>query len=385
MSNDIKNSIELLGLTITSKNGDTIDIRHIFSQVTIYEDIFSHYLTGHILIKDTSDIVKNLPIIGGEKVYLLFYDGVNTTSLIFDMRISAEPESVKSETGKDKVNMYIFNIVSDAYYNSQFQRISHKFKDSSWSIIDDIVHFYLKSDKIVENSLSEMIEFVSNHLTADEIISYICSESNDAIFFEHARQKFTFNTLSNMINQATSEDFYTVNNFEQSTGINHILAFKFDRKFDNVASYKKAQFGQTVYKPNLDTYGYEKESKTLDEILGDEIPMMGANKIFLPELSTVDNHIGITYSDMDSKLYRNMKIQMMMNYNLVCQMNGSLNRVLGSTINLNIPSNDNENATNASFSGKWLLAQIKHTIDNDMNYKQNVRLIKNAFANNNKV
>ena len=38
-----------------------------------------------------------------------------------------------------------------------------------------------------------------------------------------------------------------------------------------------------------------------------------------------------------------------------------------------------------NFSGKWLITQIKHNVNSTLEYKQNLRLWKNSFANNGKV
>jgi len=387
MSN-IKNSAYIYKMTITSKNGEVIDIKNIFKNFNIYENMFSHFLTGDILLQDTSDILKNLPIIGGEDVEIQFGEETNNSAMVFDMVIVAEPQQLEHQTGKNKTENIFLRLASKSAINNRFQRISQKFKDEKSSIVDKMVRLYLKSTKALSQASQAgngNIEFVANNWLATDIIDYICNQSKDAFFFEHNRQFFTFDTLTNLINQSITLELYTVKDFEQSLGINHVLAWKFDTKFDLESSYLASMFGQTVYKPSLENYGYEKKNKSLDEILGSELPLMGSNKLFKEDFSTQDNHIALTYKDIDSKLYRNMIIQTLQHYNLVVQTRGSSDRKCGDMIRFNMPSIDNTQAVNENFSDKWLITQLKHSINSTLEYKQVMRLWKNSFANNPKV
>ena len=385
MSN-IKNSANILQFNIISKNGDVLDLKNIFVNLNIYESMFSHFITGDIMLKNTADIVKNLPIIGGEDVSLVFGDASESNMMYFDLVVVSEPQQVGSGTGKDKAEFIFLKLTSKTFINDKFQRISQKLKSSKSNIIQNMTYTFWKSNKSVSGDVDGEIELVANNWLPSQVIEYICGQSKDALFFEsNDSENYTFDTLANLIQKEPQTELFPASTFEQSTGLNHVLSYRFDTKFDLKNSYIMSMFGQTVYKPSLENYGYERKSKSLDEISGSEIPLMGSNKLFKEGLSTPDNNIILTYQDVDSKLYRNMMIQTLQHYNLLVVTKGNSQRKVGDTINFDLPSVDNAKELNNNFSGKWLITQIKHNVNSTLEYKQNLRLWKNSFANNGKV
>ena len=55
---------------LLTTSGNEYDIRNLVQNINIYEDIFSHTVSGDILLKDTINLVMNGPIIGQEKLLL---------------------------------------------------------------------------------------------------------------------------------------------------------------------------------------------------------------------------------------------------------------------------------------------------------------------------
>ena len=55
---------------IISTTGNEFDVIDIVESINFYENLFSNTITGSIIIKDTTNIVMNLPIIGEEKLKL---------------------------------------------------------------------------------------------------------------------------------------------------------------------------------------------------------------------------------------------------------------------------------------------------------------------------
>lgn len=56
--------------TIITTSGKNFDLKQIIEEINIYEDIYSSTITGSITIKDTTNVVMNLPIIGEERLSL---------------------------------------------------------------------------------------------------------------------------------------------------------------------------------------------------------------------------------------------------------------------------------------------------------------------------
>jgi hypothetical protein len=84
------------------------------------------------------------------------------------------------------------------------------------------------------------------------------------------------------------------------------------------------------------------------------------------------------------KQHLNVILSTLQHYNLVVQINGSLRRKVGDKVIFNLPSFDNT-PINQNFHNEWLILQIKHIVESNLTYKQNMRLFKNAFFDNPKV
>ena len=65
---DIKyaGEVELQELILISSSGTTIDLTELVININMYESVFSHAMSGNILIADTNNLAVNLPIIGQE-------------------------------------------------------------------------------------------------------------------------------------------------------------------------------------------------------------------------------------------------------------------------------------------------------------------------------
>lgn len=60
-------------IRIVSYTGFEINIKSMTTDFSIYEDIYSNYLSGSIVFSDSQNLVKNTPIIGNEDIYITFY------------------------------------------------------------------------------------------------------------------------------------------------------------------------------------------------------------------------------------------------------------------------------------------------------------------------
>ena len=56
--------------SIITTSGKTFDIKQIVEEINIYENIYTASVTGSILVKDTTNIVNNFPIVGEERLVL---------------------------------------------------------------------------------------------------------------------------------------------------------------------------------------------------------------------------------------------------------------------------------------------------------------------------
>ncbi len=380
--NDVLNLCNLYSINIVSKNGESLDLSNVFMKIEIYEDIFSHYLTAMLSIKDTSDMLKNFPVIGGEYVEIAFADSAYNSARFFDFYVEEVMPQTQSSNELNKNVSLIFKLASADHINALNKRFSYKFEDTSYSILNTIFSS-INSKRIVQSIESEQMEFVANFWNVDEIIDYISYQNKDSLFFETSDQ-YRFETLNNLVSQSPVHELFMMTNVESKVGLNTVQQYQFDKYFSILKMLNIGGFGKTVYKPSIENYGYEMEKKTLNDVYDNDFKMMGSNKPFQAFLSSFDNDIDVDYDDLESSLTRNIILSTAQNYNLTLQINGSLKRKAGDVVKFNLPSFDNQ-PINQNFQNDWLILQIKHIIEANRSYKQNIRLFKNAFFNNAKV
>jgi hypothetical protein len=384
MQNNVFNPCDIYSVTIVSKNGVELDLIAVFNQIDIYEDIFTHFIQATLSLKDTNDMMRTFPIIGGEKVIISFKDHDEGGSKWLDFSVVEVMPQPQITDENRKSNFMILRLISEDSINGNLIRFSKKFEDTMFGIMNEVLAVNLNSVTLVESSTSAdtILNFVANYWNLDELIDYMCSQSMDTMFFQTI-DGYRIEKLSYLVAQKPIQKFRLLTDLEDKGSSLSVFQYKFDKHFNLTKSFNVNAFGKTVYKPSLENYSFEKEEKKLEDIY-DEYPLMGANQPLLKALSTETNQVSVDYLDLDSALKRNLILQTLQNYNLVVQMNGSVGRRVGDVVVFNVPSFNNS-IINEHYQYNWLILQIHHIIGCDKTYKQVIRLFKNAFFNNTKV
>jgi hypothetical protein len=384
MQNNVFNPCDIYSVTIVSKNGAELDLIAVFNQIDIYEDIFTHFIQATLSLKDTNDMMRTFPIIGGEKVIISFKDHDEGGSKWLDFSVVEVMPQPQITDENRKSNFMILRLISEDSINGNLIRFSKKFEDTMFGIMNEVLAVNLNSVTLVESSTSAdtILNFVANYWNLDELIDYMCSQSMDTMFFQTI-DGYRIEKLSYLVAQKPIQKFRLLTDLEDKGSSLSVFQYKFDKHFNITKSFNVNAFGKTVYKPSLENYSFEKEEKKLEDIY-DEYPLMGANQPLLKALSTETNQVSVDYLDLDSALKRNLILQTLQNYNLVVQMNGSVGRRVGDVVVFNVPSFNNS-IINEHYQYNWLILQIHHIIGCDKTYKQVIRLFKNAFFNNTKV
>lgn len=384
MQNNVFNPCDIYSVTIVSKNGVELDLIAVFNQIDIYEDIFTRFIQATLSLKDTNDMMRTFPIIGGEKVIIAFKDHDEGGSKWLDFSV-VEVLPQPQITDENRKNTFmILRLISEDAINGNLIRFSKKFEDTMFGIMNEVLAFNLNSVTLVESFTSSdtILNFIANYWNLDELIDYMCSQSMDTMFFQTI-DGYRIEKLSYLVAQKPIQKFRLLTDLEDKGSSLSVFQYKFDKHFDITKSFNVNAFGKTVYKPSLENYSFEKEEQKLEDIY-DEYPLMGSNQPLLKALSTETNQVSVDYLDLDSALKRNLILQTLQNYNLVVQMNGSVGRRVGDVVVFNVPSFNNS-IINEHYQYNWLILQIHHIIGCDKTYKQVIRLFKNAFFNNAKV
>lgn len=96
-------------------NGSSVDLSSLYKKIELYEDLFSPYITGKILIEDAYNFPEKFPVIGQEKIELTFKSDIDDLPKVeLVLRVYKLDSHRLGETGK--VQQYVLHIMSEGGY-----------------------------------------------------------------------------------------------------------------------------------------------------------------------------------------------------------------------------------------------------------------------------
>ena len=66
----VTTGFEIISLDIVLKNGKEISLKGLYQEINLYDSVFSHCLTGNILITDSIGLINNLQFDGQEGILI---------------------------------------------------------------------------------------------------------------------------------------------------------------------------------------------------------------------------------------------------------------------------------------------------------------------------
>jgi hypothetical protein len=203
-------------ITITSTNGFTQNITNQVVGVELFEDMFSPFLSGNIIVKESLDLINLIPLVGEEFVKIK----INTPSFqgvgqVIDNDFYIYKMSDIEITG-DKNKVYRLHFISPESIVDVNKRISKSFSGKVTDIVKEIVNnqtygFETKKFLNLEDSTNNT-KYVSNFWSPVKNINYLADNSvsidNDPnyLFFEN-RTGFNFISLTRLYKQPSTQLF----------------------------------------------------------------------------------------------------------------------------------------------------------------------------------
>jgi hypothetical protein len=127
-------------------HGEGFDIKGIVSKILITENIFTHTLTGSLIIDDGVGLIEKAPIIGSEKILITFKNPAAKILNALEFRITSIANRKPKEGTRLGVT-YILNIKSEESIINSTKRISQSYKGNIGQIVKKIYDDHLKTKK----------------------------------------------------------------------------------------------------------------------------------------------------------------------------------------------------------------------------------------------
>lgn len=405
--------------TLTSiASGNKLNITNQVLAIQIFEDLFSSFTSGNIIVKESLDILNSLPITGQEWLDL----EIRTPT--FDPK-----EDIKGRFFVYKISDRDYVAERNVVYKLHFIS-EHALKDAATIIskgykgkVSDIAKEILK-DWVTEDNIGEIEEtknnnrYVSNFWTPSKNLNFLC---NNAISMDdfpsylafQNRKGFNFISLHKMYKSDEKQSFSF--NFKGReilpTGqavrliendYKRINSIELPDSFDNVYKMTKGAFASTLHSYDVvskeykvDYYQYRDKFKAEDHLNTFPLTPKKMEEYFNPKASVLTDfrQYGLFNQYGDVSNYRIMQERIATliqseGISIRIVVPGRTDYTVGQKVNVEImkpePTSGDDNKDDQrdnTFSGNYLIAAINHNINRER-HECSIELIKDSWLKN---
>lgn len=284
-SNDLRfaGDVTVDYIIITSlTTGNTLNVTNQVLTVNIYEDLFSPFITGNLILSDSLDLINIFPMMGEEIITLR----ISTPTLNNDTCIQGIFYIYKMsdrEEIADSNRVYQLHFISKEAITDINTKISKSYSGK----ISDIVKDILTSDEGLElhegdiknyviEDTSNHIKYVSNYWNPVKNLFFLTDHAKNIgdnsvfVFFEN-RNGFNFRSLDGLNQGEVIEEFYQDNSDDSinkaSSGSRRVLKLDYRRiieltipvEFDYIDRVSQGMYGSTMFGYDLTTKIFSKK------------------------------------------------------------------------------------------------------------------------------
>lgn len=398
-------------ITLLSPTGSSVSLMHLYSEINVFEDLFSQTMSGNIVVHDSLDLINKIPILGYEYLIIVFGKPGQSTLLKKIFR-------VYKITDRTKINQqhesYILHFISEEMLLSEKILVSKSYKEKQISdIIQDIAKNYLgiNSEKLstsrIETTygLNNIIipswhPFYAINWLAKRAIGI--DKTSSFVWFENING-FNFTSIETLFKKAPIDKIHVS---PKTAGINRDDQTNIEISQKGVESYLFRDVFDTLKNINYGMYGGElitfdpirrriatnilkhssffkstKHAEKYPILIGEKDRFKKeideyttANRKVYPAISNIDDikygkgKISQRANNVEKwMLQRDMYLSSIHSMRMTLIIPGSLNYSVGNTIDLKLPVLEEqekpEKKLDQLFSGKYLITAVRHKID----------------------
>lgn len=397
-------------LSITSYDGSVeYDIRQVFEELNIFENILLPCMSGNIVIRDAVGLSAKINFDGSE--YLNVKISKFEDEMEFDRKFIIYKQSERKEVTQNS-EMYVLHFVSEEFILSQQKKIKQSFKGTYSEIIQRIMKDYLKINFVFpeianiaptkglhnvvapNKSPFDVIEMLTKQSVSQEgSPDYLFWQNNLGYNFMPISMLISYDPLTTInfgaknvgatdevYNLFGARDLKVISQFNMAENIqNGVYASKFigfdpltrtiqttNISHNNVYGLNKNHANE---KP-LNTNVYNKEKKMAKDMFDSKVTLYHFE---LPRMenSYLKSNDSQTASVIDDthnyKVQRKVIFQNLMQKRLRVTMPGNFLLYTGSCVQLNVPNRfiDSSEEGDKTLSGKYLITATRHIIRYD--------------------
>lgn len=417
MSEETEN-LSYLGQTTVNRvdlisfDNKRINIAGMFSEISIYEDLFSNTMSGHILIEDSLDLINSVPLIGQEQIII----ELQTPTLLEKIVKSFYIYKLQYRTSTKRSQTYMLNFCSKELIFSTNSKVSQAF---SGNITDNVVKIFKderylasKRDLLIDKTKNSY-KFIAPYWTPIETINWLAGKSINErgvpnyLFYE-TNKSFEFVSVDTLV-QSNPERDYVYSDVDANTAYGSSNVSNMEEKYNIVESISTAttfdylrNLNAGMYSSRLVTYDMTTKtinSNTFDYIKDfdksahlesnplktDDLIRKKIASLYFIEKNNYQSGQLIKQGYSDFFLQRNSLIEQLSAFKISIKVPGRTDMKVGMTVNFRmsgirqITRDEIEEATSSDYySGKYLITAIRHQINNGA-HTMHMEIVSDSF------
>ena len=403
-------------LKIISSTGIDFDLRGMYESLNVFEDLFSPFLVGELLIRDGMNLIQHFPIIGQEKIQITFFTpGLGKNKVAFE--VSGISERVYDPTGKQQI--YTLYLSSPERMNNMTTRVSKAYEGTISDMVGKIYEEYLLDDDYPVEFLAETTlhthKFVIPNKKPIDAINWLSkratSEKNPEqanFLFYQTLDGFKFLSPSTLMNQREVQEYRydPLRSAYNSAGqrdvvreLQNIKSHSIEDSNNRVEQMKRGMFASKLITHDLVTQQWNEHKYTYADKF-DSIPHIEQHPLtsrmqttmntkedsvfrFYPKHKGSQDEIDNNDRAEEWVLQRKSLIQQLSGMTLSLELPGDSSRRVGDIVGVKLPTPEpkhNEIKWEDQYlSGKYMISAIKHTITKD-DYTMKAELIRDSVS-----
>lgn len=388
-------------IQILTSQGFYQDISAQVIAVTIYEDIFSPFISGTLEVRDSLDLLNVFPL-NGEEFLDLKVSTPTLESGNIDSRFYIYKMSNRTMMG-DRTAVYTLSFISQEAILDLNNKLSRSFEGKCSDIAKTVINELIKDMKpykpMVIEETSNSTKFISNFWSPVRCINDVSETaintngSASYLFFEN-RHGFNFVSLELLYNSSIYQTFI-YDNYVRDTQINSLQSIKnveedYKRirnitvpvQYDYIDRARSGMYGSRLFTYDIMTkrvvnksYDALKNHNTQKHL--NKFPLISDNARYKPEslMLNMTKYTGnfTGYGDVTNTSSIQNRISLLAHINankIELTIPGRMDYTVGLRVNLKLFKNEPNNKEDTEIldemlSGSYIISAISHYINRD--------------------
>jgi len=399
------------GCLIVGSSGRRVNIIDQVGELNIYQSLDSPFMSGNIMLVDSSGITETLPLLGQERLLFSLNTPGHPTSINFNDYHAIIYNVEKRFQQTDREQVLILNWTTLEHYKNLRTKISKSFKGNISDIVATILsnEDYLGSKKPLHIEKTKNVRkyvipnlnpFQTINLLKEEALSSL-EEAPHYLFYENP-EGIHFRSLDSLIGQKGTLNVPHKQTYKSQPqdeprqieeSLTTILSWEVDDNSNNFLNVKLGMLSSTLYyhdifNKNIQKFEYDysntfgKRNKTNQEnkAVGTLIPQAKIDdkiiseytnsKIFVHPTASDNLHTEGTDNNAEEWLQESASRKLQRDYfTLKLETYGDTDIMCGDMVNVQIPSNkplptagSTTEVMDPLLSGRYMVTSIRHQV-----------------------